>query len=85
MKTVTKALPTGNISTVFDHPTEDELNIINTRTQREFKADELYVITVHLANNDKDKSKQFLNFFERNEQQRNGEALRHGGMGTAND
>lgn len=55
MKTVTKALPTGNISTVFDHPTEDELNIINTRTQREFKANELYVITVHLANNDKDK------------------------------
>ena len=55
MKKVTKALPTGNISTVFDHPTDEELNIINTRTQREFTAEELYVITIHLANDDKDK------------------------------
>lgn len=55
MNNILKSLPTGTISSVYRHPTNDELATINTRTQREYTADELYVLTVHLCNSQKDK------------------------------
>lgn len=55
MNATIKSLPTGSISTVFEHPTAEELAVINTRTKREYTADELIVLTVHLCNNSKDK------------------------------
>lgn len=55
MNNTVKSLPLGKIESVFSHPTAEELAVINTRTKREYSADELVVLTVHLCNSDKDK------------------------------
>ena len=67
---------TGSIETTFAHPSDEELAIINTRTQREFTAEELYVLTVHMCNNIMDKTSEvmdetFLNEFAAQAQENN--------------
>lgn len=56
MNLVTKSLDLAAETSTFRHPTDEELAIINTRTQREFTADEMYVLTVHLYNDIQDKA-----------------------------
>lgn len=55
MAKVLKSLQTGRVSTMFEQPTDDELAIINSRALRPFDASELVCLTVHVANNLKDK------------------------------
>lgn len=55
MAKVLKSLQTGKIGTMFEQPTDDELAIINSRALRPFDASELVCLTVHIANNLKDK------------------------------
>lgn len=56
MDLMKKSLDITTDMSTFRHPTDDELAIINTRTQREFTADEMYVLTVHLYNNIQDRA-----------------------------
>lgn len=68
MDKILKSLQLGKVSSIFEHPTEDELNIINQRALKTFTADELVCLTVHICNNMKDKigdvlSDNFMNQF----------------------
>lgn len=68
MPKVIKSLQLGKVSSIFEHPTEDELSIINERALKTFIADELICLTVHICNNMKDKigdvlSDNFMNQF----------------------
>lgn len=60
MALVIKSLTTGKISSVFQPPTDEELEIINSRTLRPFSKDEIVCLTVHMANNQTDKVKDVL-------------------------